>query len=52
MGERDRALAYLKQAGAIRSTDLVWLGVRPVFDSIRSEAAFIELSSRVFSSGT
>jgi type II secretory ATPase GspE/PulE/Tfp pilus assembly ATPase PilB-like protein/TolB-like protein/Tfp pilus assembly protein PilF len=48
MGEKDRALAYLKQAYEIRATDLVWIGVRPVFDSIRSEAAFVELSSQLF----
>jgi hypothetical protein len=52
MGEEDRALEYLKQAGEIRSTDLAWIGVRPVFDGIRSAAAFVELSSRVLSSAT
>ena len=49
MGERDRALEYLRQAYEIRATDLVWIVVRPVFDSIRSEAAFVELSSQLFS---
>ncbi len=52
MGEKDRALEYLRQAYEIRSTDLAWIGVRPVFDSLRSEPAFVELSSQVFSSRT
>jgi len=50
LGEEVRALEYLKQAYAVRATDLVWIGVRPVFDSIRSEAAFIDLSSQVLPS--
>lgn len=52
MGEKDRALEYLRQAHKIRSTDLAWIGVRPVFDSLRSEPAFVELSSQVFPSRT
>ena len=50
LGEKDRALEYLRQAYELRSTDLVWIGVRPVFDSIRSEGAFVELSSQVLPS--
>ena len=49
LGEKDRALAYLRQAFEIRATDLIWIGVRPVFDSIRSEPAFVELSAQLFS---
>ena len=49
MGDKDRGLEYLRQACESRSTVLIWIGVRPVFDSIRSEAAFVELSSQIFS---
>ncbi len=50
MGDTDRALAYLRQACEVRATDLVWIGVRPVFDAVRSESAFVELRSQVLSS--
>ena len=49
LGEKGRALDYLRQAYEIRAADLVWIGVRPVFDSVRSEAAFVGLSSQLFS---
>ncbi len=47
LGERDRALGYLKKGLEVRATDLAWIGVRPVFDAIRSEPAFLEVSSHV-----
>ena len=49
LGDKDGALAYLKQAYTIRATDLIWIGVRPVFGVLRSEPAFVALSSQVFS---
>ena len=49
LGDTDRALEYLREAYAVRSTDLVWIGVRPVFDAVRSEAAFVELRSQILS---
>jgi len=49
LGERDRAREYPRRAYQIRASDLVWIGVRPVFDSIRSEAAFVGLSSQLSS---
>jgi type II secretory ATPase GspE/PulE/Tfp pilus assembly ATPase PilB-like protein/TolB-like protein/CheY-like chemotaxis protein/Flp pilus assembly protein TadD len=50
MGDKARALDFLKQAYELRATDLVWIGVRPVFDAIRSEPAFIELASQILPS--
>ena len=49
LGDKDGALAYLKQAYTIRATDLIWIGVRPVFGVLRSEPAFVALFSQVFS---
>jgi len=49
LGETDRAMEYLRQAYDVRSTDLIWIGVRPVFDGIRSEPAFLELCFQVLS---
>ena len=46
--DKERALDYLRQAYAIRATDLIWIGVRPVFDSVRKDAAFQELSAQLF----
>jgi hypothetical protein len=40
LGERAEALTRLEEAHAERAADLAWLGVRPVFASLRSESRF------------
>ena len=45
--ERDQAFDYLDKAYQSRSTDLIWLKVRPVFKSIRSDPRFDELSKKM-----
>ena len=47
LDQPDRALACLEHAAAERAADLIWLGVRPVFDPLRSEARFRALASRI-----
>jgi len=47
LGDRDEALRYLKQAREIRASDLIWLNVRPGFDGLRHESAFVEICSQV-----
>ncbi len=47
LGEKDQALRYLKQAREIRACDLIWLNVRPAFDGLRHEPAFVEICSEV-----
>jgi serine/threonine protein kinase/tetratricopeptide (TPR) repeat protein len=47
LGEKDQALRYLKQAREIRACDLIWLNVRPAFDVLRNEPAFVEICSEV-----
>jgi tetratricopeptide (TPR) repeat protein len=41
------ALRWLERAHADRSADLAWIGVRPVFDALRSEPQFLALRDRV-----
>ena len=47
LGDYDRAFSNLEDAFHARATDLVWLNVRPAFDSIRSDARTIELLRRL-----
>ncbi len=47
IGQTDRALACLEHAATERAADLIWLGVRPVFDPLRSDARFRALASRI-----
>jgi TolB-like protein/Flp pilus assembly protein TadD len=47
LGQRDRAFAWLEQAYAQRSGNLIWLKVDPQLDSIRSDARFEDLVRRV-----
>src|SRR5204863_8428536 len=43
LGERELALALLNGAYALRDGWLVWLGVEPQLDTLRSDPRFVEL---------
>jgi hypothetical protein len=43
LGERAEALGRLEEAHAERAADLAWLGVRPVFATLRDEPRFTAL---------
>lgn len=43
LGEKETALQYLEKAWEVRAVQLLWLGVDPNFDPLRSESKFIEL---------
>jgi TolB-like protein/tetratricopeptide (TPR) repeat protein len=45
--ENGRAVAELERAYTLRAPDLVWLGVRPTFDDLRSHPAFVDLLYRI-----
>jgi len=47
LGEPEPAVAWLERAVSVRAADLAWIGVRPVFDSLRSHTAFNSLVTRV-----
>lgn len=47
LDESDRALTCLERAATERAADLIWVGVRPVFDPLRSEPRFRGLISRI-----
>ncbi|HEX6624624.1 MAG TPA: protein kinase [Pyrinomonadaceae bacterium] len=47
LGERSRALDQLERAFAIRDVWVVWLGVEPQFDPLRSDARFADLLRRM-----
>ncbi len=47
LGERDRAVAFLRTAITERATDLAWLGVRPVFTPLRDHPAWPGLLASV-----
>ncbi len=43
LGETDEAMRLLRLARDLRAADLIWVGVRPAFDVLRSLPAFAEL---------
>ena len=43
LGHTDRALELLRAGRSDRSADLIWIGVRPVFDSLRPHREFTEV---------
>ena len=43
LGEYERAVELLDEAQSLRAADLIWLGVRPTFDPLRSHPAFARL---------
>jgi serine/threonine-protein kinase len=47
LGEIDRTFEWLEKAYEDRSDWLVWLGVEPALDSLRSDPRFIDLMRRV-----
>jgi serine/threonine protein kinase/Tfp pilus assembly protein PilF len=46
LGERENALSSLEQALEEREAWLVWMGVEPSFDNLRSEPRFVRLLER------
>jgi len=47
LGEKDAAFAFLEAAYQERAGHLVFLGIRPRFDNIRSDPRFAELLRRM-----
>jgi len=47
LDQKDQALECLEEAYRIGATDLIWLKVRPVFKSIRSDPRFDELCEKI-----
>jgi TolB-like protein len=47
LGDTATALQWLERAYAERAASLAWLGVRPVFDGLRSEPQFLGLCERI-----
>ena len=45
--EFDRALEYLHRAVVVRATDLIWIGVRPAFDPVRTRPDFVRICEQV-----
>ena len=48
LGEREKALAALSEAGDSRATELIWLRVHPAWDHIRADQRFEALVDIVF----
>ena len=46
-GDEQSALWYLHRATEYRAADLIWVGVRPVFEALRSHAAFRRILSEL-----
>jgi hypothetical protein len=47
LGEHSQALDWLEKAYALRDSQLIWLNVSPMFDSLRSEPRFVDLVRRI-----
>lgn len=47
LGNKDQALAFLKQAYDARSVNVIYLTVEPIFDALRSDPRFNDLLRRV-----
>ncbi len=47
LNETEAAVDHLQRACALRSADLVWIGVRPIFDRLRSESRFQKICKTV-----
>ncbi len=47
LGQFEEAVSYIQLACNFRAADLIWLGVRPSFDPIRSHPRFVEICSKL-----
>jgi hypothetical protein len=47
LGETETAIEYLEKAWEIKAVQILWVGVDPNFDPLRSEPRFIEISEKV-----
>jgi TolB-like protein/tetratricopeptide (TPR) repeat protein len=47
LGRPEDALGHLERAAEARATDLIWLGIRPVYDPLRGMARFEDLIDRM-----
>jgi serine/threonine-protein kinase len=47
LGENEQAITQLEQARQIRATDLVWINVRPIFDSIQNDSRVAEIRNAI-----
>jgi TolB-like protein/DNA-binding winged helix-turn-helix (wHTH) protein len=47
VGDKDQALHWLEEAYRVRDTQLIAVGLDPVFDTLRSDPRFIELANRI-----
>jgi serine/threonine-protein kinase len=47
LGDRDRVFEWLERAYAAQDGELIWLGIDPIYDSIRSDPRFRDLLERM-----
>jgi TolB-like protein/tetratricopeptide (TPR) repeat protein len=47
LGRTDDALDRLEEAADARATDLIWLGIRPVYDPLRDDPRFHDILGRM-----
>lgn len=47
LGDQEAALEALAKAEELRAADLIWVGVRPVFDPLRKDSRLRELARRI-----
>ncbi|MBI4472671.1 MAG: protein kinase [Acidobacteria bacterium] len=47
LGDQESVFRLLEQAFKLRTTDLIWLGIRPFFDGLRADPRFLELCLRI-----
>ena len=47
LGRTDDALDRLEAAADARATDLIWLGIRPVYDPLRDDPRFHDVLGRM-----
>jgi serine/threonine-protein kinase len=52
LGETEEALSWLEEAKRERSPELSWIGMRPAFRRLRSDARFVELQGTIVSPAT
>jgi tetratricopeptide (TPR) repeat protein len=48
LGDKGGALNHLREGLKVRATDLIWIGVKPVFDELRTDRDFAALCSQIF----